>query len=153
MPAPTRTFPDARLEVADGVEAPEEVVAPLHSYALGHATGSPTHFVDAFRPTAHIEGIREGTFASWDLATYAALFSGPAADEDQRRRILDDVRVFGTVATATMTLHHGADTFTDVFLLVCEAGRWQIANKAYHRAPRDPAAEVPVPPSGDRDPR
>jgi len=32
-----------------------------------------------------------------------------------------------------MTLHHGADTFTDVFLLVCEGDRWQIANKVYDR--------------------
>ncbi len=32
-----------------------------------------------------------------------------------------------------MTLRHGADTFTDVFLLIrADAGRW-IANKAYHR--------------------
>ena len=34
-----------------------------------------------------------------------------------------------------MTLHHGADTFTDIFLLVRVDGSWRIANKAYHRAP------------------
>jgi hypothetical protein len=132
MPAASGS-PDARLEVAEGVEAAEAVLAPLHAYALGHATGSPDHFIEAFRPTAHIEGIRDGAFASWDLPTYCALFSGPAPDEHRRRRVVDDVRVFGSVATATMTLHHGADTFTDVFLLVSEAGRWQIANKVYHR--------------------
>jgi Putative lumazine-binding len=43
------------------------------------------------------------------------------------------VDVHGTVATASMTLSHGPDTFTDVFLLVLAEGRWQIANKAYHR--------------------
>jgi hypothetical protein len=126
-------FTDARLKVADGIDASESVLAPLHAYALGHATGSPDHFVEAFRPTAHIEGIRDGAFVSWDLPAYCALFSGPAPDEDRRRRIVDEVRVFGSVATATMTLHHGADTFTDVFLLVCEGDRWQIANKVYHR--------------------
>jgi hypothetical protein len=41
--------------------------------------------------------------------------------------------VHGTVATASMTLRHGADAFTDVFLLVHVDGRWRIANKAYHR--------------------
>jgi len=126
-------FSDARLAVADGVDADESVLAPLHAYALGHATGAPGHFLEAFRPTAHVEGIRDGAFVSWDLPAYCALFSGPAADEDQRRRIVDDVRVLGSVATATMTLHHGADTFTDVFLLVCEDNRWQIANKVYDR--------------------
>jgi hypothetical protein len=126
-------FSDARLAVADDVDADASVLAPLHAYALGHATGSPDHFLEAFRPTAHIEGIRDGAFVSWDLPAYCALFSGPAADEDQRRRIVDDVRLFGSVATATMTLHHGADTFTDLFLLVREDDRWQIANKVYDR--------------------
>jgi hypothetical protein len=126
-------FADARLTVADGIDASASVLVPVHAYALGHATGSPDHFVVAFRPTAHIEGIRDGAFVSWDLPAYCALFSGPAPDEDRRRRIVDEVRVFGSVATATMTLHHGADTFTDVFLLVREDDRWQIANKVYHR--------------------
>ena len=133
MTASAREFPDAHLSVDAGVDAPDAVLAPLHSYALGHATGSPDHFLDAFRPTAHVEGIRDGVFASWDLPAYCALFTGPAADEDQRRRIVDDVQVFGSVGCATMTLHHGADTFTDVFLLVLEGDRWQIANKVYHR--------------------
>jgi hypothetical protein len=46
---------------------------------------------------------------------------------------VDAVDVHGTVGTAAMTLQHGADTFTDVFLLVHADGRWRIANKAYHR--------------------
>lgn len=41
--------------------------------------------------------------------------------------------VHGTVATAVMTLQHGADTFSDIFLLVQADNRWRIANKAYHR--------------------
>jgi hypothetical protein len=53
-----------------------------------------------------------------------------------------------------MTLWHGADTFTDVFLLVHAGGHWRIANKAYHRrgtaAPSrhstsHPATEDPAP--------
>jgi hypothetical protein len=46
----------------------------------------------------------------------------------------DAVDVHGTVGTASMTLRHGADTFTDVFLLVHVDGGWRIANKAYHRS-------------------
>ncbi len=63
-----------------------------------------------------------------------SLFSGePAADESARSRRIDSVAVDGTVATASMTLWHGPDTFTDVFLLVLVDGSWKIANKAYHR--------------------
>lgn len=120
--------------LAPGV--PEEVLVPLHAYIAGHATGDAAHFREAFLPSAHVEGIREGAFTSWTLDDYCALFTGkPAPDEPQRRRRIDSVDVSGTVATARMTLWHGADTFTDVFLLVRTEGRWQIANKAYHRRP------------------
>jgi hypothetical protein len=133
--APTaQHFDDARLTVADAVQAADELLEPLHAYALGHATGSPDHFRRAFRPTAHIEGIRDGAFASWDLETYCALFDGPAVDEETRARTIDSVEPVGTIASATMTLRHGGDTFTDMFLLVQEAGSWRIANKGYHRA-------------------
>lgn len=131
-----REFPDARLAVADHVDAPMDVLAPLHAYALGHATGEARHFRRAFRAGAHIEGLRDGAFQSWNLATYCDLFDGPAPDETSRSRIVDDVQVAGTVATARMTLLHGDLRFTDVFLLVREEGAWRIANKLYHRADR-----------------
>jgi hypothetical protein len=114
--------------------ADDAVLEPLHAYIRGHATGDPAHFREAFLASAHIEGIRDGAFVSWPLDEYCALFGGrPAADEATRKRHIDDVRVYGTVASASMTLEHGADTFTDVFLLVRVDGGWRIANKVYHR--------------------
>jgi hypothetical protein len=133
MTSATTAFQDARLTVDRRVAAPDEVLEPLHAYALGHATGDPVHFRRAFRPTAHIEGIRDGAFASWDLDTYCGLFAGPAPDEQQRSRVVDSVQVVGTIAAATMTLHHGDNTFTDMFVLVRDADGWRIANKVYHR--------------------
>ena len=112
----------------------DAVLAPLHAYIRGHATGDASHFREAFLATAHVEGVRDGVFVSWPLDDYCALFTGrPAPDEATRTRRIDSVRVHGTVASASMTLHHGADTFTDIFLLVCGEGGWRIANKAYHR--------------------
>lgn len=136
MTATPRQFPDARLTVAEAVDVPPEVLEPLHAYALGHATGEPAHFRRAFRPTAHVEGLRDGAFHSWDLETYCALFDGPAADEETRSRVVDDVRLVESVASATMTLHHGESTFTDVFVLLGDADGWRIANKVYHRHQR-----------------
>lgn len=114
---------------------PPDVLEPLHAYLRGHATGDPAHFRRAFLPTAHVEGLRDGRFVSWGLDEYCSLFSGtPASDEPTRRRRIEHVRVDGTVGTATMTLWHGPDTFTDVFVLVRVQDGWRIANKAYHRA-------------------
>ena len=127
--------PDADIAVAVTVPAVDDsVLEPLRAYIRGHATGDPSHFRRAFRDGAHIEGVRDGVFVSWTLAEYCGLFTGkPAADEATRRRRIDSVRVHGTVASASMTLWHGADTFTDIFLLVAEGGEWRIANNAYHR--------------------
>lgn len=127
--------PEADIALAATTPAAgDDVLAPLWAYIRGHATGDPAHFREAFLPTAHIEGIREGAFTSWPLDDYCALFDGrPAPDEAARSRRVDAVDVHGTVATAVMTLQHGADTFSDIFLLVQADNRWRIANKAYHR--------------------
>ncbi|MGW6008593.1 nuclear transport factor 2 family protein [Streptomyces sp. NPDC055210] len=127
--------PEADIAVAATAPAvADAVLAPLRAYICGHATGDPGHFRAAFLPTAHVEGVRDGVFVSWPLDEYCALFDGrPAPDEPARSRRIDTVDVHGTVATATMTLRHGPDTFTDVFLLVRVDDRWRIANKAYHR--------------------
>ncbi|MGW3989493.1 nuclear transport factor 2 family protein [Streptomyces sp. NPDC004830] len=133
----TGTSADPQSDVAVAATAPgpdDAVLEPLRAYVRGHATGDPGHFRDAFLPTAHISGIREGGFVSWDLEEYCALFPGtPAPDEPTRRRRVDAVDVHGSVATASMTLWHGPDTFTDVFLLVRTGEEWRIADKAYHR--------------------
>ncbi|WP_459754737.1 nuclear transport factor 2 family protein [Streptomyces sennicomposti] len=133
--ADTPADPEADIAVAATVAAVEDAVfEPLRAYIRGHATGDPTHFRGAFLPTAHIEGLRDGAFVSWPLDEYCTFFGGrPAPDEPTRTRRIDAIDVHGTVATATMTLSHGADTFTDIFLLVRADGSWRIANKAYHR--------------------
>ncbi|HET6195214.1 MAG TPA: nuclear transport factor 2 family protein [Acetobacteraceae bacterium] len=131
---------EADIALAATTPAPgDDVLIPLRAYIRGHASGDPAHFREAFLPTAHIEGMRDGAFVSWSLDDYCALFSGrPAADEPGRRRRIDAVDIHGTVAMASMTLRHGPDTFTDIFLLVHDGSQWRIANKAYHRH-REPA--------------
>lgn len=110
------------------------VLEPLRHYAAGHATGNPQHFRDAFLATAHIEGLRDGQFVSWDLDAYCRHFTGaPAATEAEHRRTVDALNVHETVATAKMTLHHASAVFTDMFVLIRLAQGWRIANKVYHR--------------------
>ncbi|MEU6814597.1 nuclear transport factor 2 family protein [Streptomyces sp. NPDC046860] len=130
-----RGAPEADIAVAAAGPAPGDgVLGPLHAYIRGHASGDPAHFREAFLPGAHVEGVRDGVFVSWTLDEYCSLFRGsPAPDEEIRSRRVDSVGVHGGVANATMTLRHGADTFTDIFLLVRGDGGWRIANKAYHR--------------------
>jgi hypothetical protein len=105
----------------------------LEHYLQGHATGEAAHMREAFLPTAHIEGLREGKFTSWRLEEYCALFTGaPAADEAARRRSIDSIDVSGSAASAKATLIHGPVTFTDYFVLLKIDGVWKIANKVYY---------------------
>lgn len=126
------------LAVASAVSAQEssddaQIRAVIGTYFRGHATASADTMRSAFLPTAHIEGIRNGTFTSWTVDQYVGGFRGtPAADEASRRRVIDVVDRSGTAAMAKATLVHGATTFTDYFVLLKVDGRWLIANKVYH---------------------
>jgi hypothetical protein len=111
----------------------EDVLAPLRAYVRGHATGDPAHFRTAFLPTAHRGDQGRGVRVLAPRRLLRAVRRAAGPDEPARSRRIDAVDVHGSVATATMTLRHGADTFTDVFLLIQADGRWRIANKAYHR--------------------
>jgi hypothetical protein len=105
----------------------------IRLYFRGHATAVADTMRAAFLPTAHIEGLRNGTFTSWTVSEYTANFTGkPAADEANRKRTIDVIDISGTSAMAKATLVHGATTFTDYFVLLKVNGRWAIANKVYH---------------------
>ena len=107
--------------------------AAIGGYFQGHATGDPSLMREAFLPTAHIEGIRNGQFTSWTLDEYCALFNGkPAPDEELRQRTIDLIDVSGNSAMAKATLRHGATVFTDYFVLLSVDGQWKIANKVYY---------------------
>jgi hypothetical protein len=70
----------------------DAVLEPLRAYVRGHATGDPAHVRDAFLPTAHVEGLRDGVFVTWSLDEYCGLFPGRSApDESTRSRRIDDV--------------------------------------------------------------
>jgi hypothetical protein len=105
-------------------------------YLHGHATGNGDDMRNAFLPTAHIEGIRDGRFVSWTVEEYASRFGGtPAADEASRTRTIDTIDISGTAAMARATLVHGTTTFVDYFVLLKVDGQWRIANKVYSSAP------------------
>ena len=113
---------------------------PLEAYIKGHATGDAAYMRQAFLPTAHIEGIRDGKLLSWTADEYIAGFKGkPAEDEAKRKRSIDQVDVTGNAAMARVTLDYPNGTFTDYFVLLKVDGEWKTANKVWARAAK-PAA-------------
>ena len=127
---------------AIAVQSDEDTAArkPLEAYLQGHATGDGAYMRQAFLPTAHIEGIRDGKFLSWTADEYIAGFKGKVADDEaQRKRSIDSVEVSGNAAMARVTLDYPSGTFTDYFVLLKVDGEWKIANKVWTRNPK-PAA-------------
>jgi hypothetical protein len=123
--------PSEHSNAADAATAGIRTV--IEHYFKGHATGDPSYMREAFLPTAHIEGIRNGEFTSWTLDEYCALFKGkPAADEESRRRTIDLIDASGNSGLARATLEHGETVFTDYFVLLNVDGKWKIANKVYY---------------------
>jgi phosphoenolpyruvate carboxylase len=79
---------------------------------------------------------RDGQLLSRTLDEFVAGFNGKrAADEATRRRTIDHVAISGTAAMASVTLVHGATTFTDYFVLVKPNDEWKIASKVYSSRP------------------
>ena len=114
-----------------------EARKPLEAYLKGHASGDGAYMRQAFLPSAHIEGIRDGKFLSWTAEEYIAGFKGkPPADEAQRKRSIDAVDVSGNAAMARVTLDYPNGTFTDYFVLLKLDGEWKIANKVWARNPK-----------------
>ncbi len=125
------------IAVAQHAGEDAAVRKPLEAYLQGHATGDGAYMRQAFLPTAHIEGIRDGKFVSWTADEYIAGFKGkPAEDEAQRKRSIDQVDVNGNAAMARATLDYPGGTFTDYFVLLKVDGEWKIANKVWTRNPK-----------------
>ncbi len=113
----------------------QQAAEPIELYFQGHARDDAACMRRAFLPTAHIESMREGQFTSWPLEVYCQRFKNqPAADESSRQRRIDWIEVSGNAACARVTLVHGANTFTDYFVLLKTAEGWKIANKAFDAA-------------------
>ena len=112
------------------------VRAAVEQYFKGHATGTADEMRKAFLPTARIDAVRDGQLLSRTVDEFVAGFNGkPAADEATRRRTIDHVAISGTAAMASVTLVHGATTFTDYFVLLKPGSVWKIASKVYSSRP------------------
>ena len=117
----------------------EEALArvPLEDYLKGHATGDGSHMRKAFLPSAHIEGIREGKFASWTVDEHVATFSGkPSPEEAKRKHWIEKVEVTGSAAIGTIRFDYPATKITDYMVLLKVNGEWKIANKVYAFHPK-----------------
>ena len=124
-----------------GVSAQESekaaVRVPLENYIKGHETGDGEFMKKAFHTEGNLIFVREGKYTTRSFAEYIKGFDGkPAADEKDRKRVIESIDVAGNAAVARVILDYPAVKFVDYFTLLKIDGEWKIVNKSFYAEPK-----------------
>ena len=120
-------------------QSAEEAAAriPLENYLKGHATGDAEFMKKAFHPEAKLFWYRDGKLNQRTSADYIAGSSGkPAADEAQRKRWIESVKVTGNAGVGIIVLDYPTAKLTDYMSLLKIDGEWKIINKTFTSEPK-----------------
>lgn len=122
-------------QAANAEEAAARV--PLENYLKGHATGEGEYFKKAFHPEAKLFWYRDGKLMTRTSAEYIAGATGkPAADEAQRKRWIESVKITGNAGIAVIVLDYPTTKFVDYMSLLKVDGEWKIINKTFYAEPK-----------------
>lgn len=119
----------------------EEAAArvPLENYLKAHAMGDSEFMRKAFHPDAKVFSYRDGKLQQLTAAEFAARFTGkPAADEAQRKRWIESVKLTGNAGIGVIVLDYPQVKFTDYMSLLKVDGEWKIINKTFFAEPKTP---------------
>lgn len=107
---------------------------PLENYLKGHATGNGEFMKKAFFPDARMTYVNQGKLMVVPIGDYIARFSGkPPADEAQRKRHIESVKLTGNAGVGTIVLDYPDSKFVDYMTLLKVDGEWKIISKSFHR--------------------
>jgi len=109
----------------------------VEHYFRGHATGDGENFKKAFHPEAKLFWVRDGQLAQRTSAEYIAGASGkPAADEAERKRLIESIDISGNAAMAKVVLDYPHVRFVDYLSLLKIGDEWKIINKTFYAQPK-----------------
>lgn len=117
----------------------EETAArvPLENYLKGHATGDGEFMKKAFHPEAKLFWYRDGKLNQRTSADYIAGMAGkPAADEAQRKRWIESVKITSNAGVGVIVLDYPSAKLTDYMSLLKVDGEWKIINKTFTSEPK-----------------
>jgi hypothetical protein len=120
-------------------QSAEEAAArvPLENYLKGHATGDGEFMRKAFHTDAKVFSYRDGKLNQMTSAEFASRFTGkPAADEAQRKRWIESVKLTGNAGVGVIVLDYPTVKFTDYMSLLKVDGEWKIINKTFYTEPK-----------------
>ena len=110
---------------------------PLENYIQGHATGNGDFMRKAFHTEAKVMAFRDGKLTNITSEEFASRFNGkPAADEAQRKRVIESVEITGNAGVGKIVLDYPAVKFTDYMSLLKVGDEWKIVNKVFYAEPK-----------------
>jgi Putative lumazine-binding len=125
--------------LAQQATSQEEAAArvPLENYLKGHATGDAEYFKKAFHPESKLFWYRDGKLMTRTSAEYIAGASGkPAADEAQRKRWIESIKITGNAGIGVIVLDYPTTKFVDYMSLLKVDSEWKIINKTFYAEPK-----------------
>ena len=123
------------IQASSAEEAAARV--PLENYLKGHATGDGEHFKKAFYPESKLFWYRDGKLMTRTSAEYIAGATGkPAADEAQRKRWIESVKITGNAGVGIIVLDYPTTKYVDYMSLLKVDGEWKIVNKTFYAEPK-----------------
>src|SRR5262245_65998898 len=79
----------------------------------------------------------DGKLNQMTSAEFAGRFTGkPAADEAQRKRWIESVKLTGNAGVGVIVLDYPTVKFTDYMSLLKVDGEWKIINKTFYAEPK-----------------
>ena len=131
------------LGVAAQTSDKDAVRVPLENYIKGHETGSSEHMKKAFHTEGNLIFIRDGSYTTRSFADYVNGMSGkPAADEANRKRMIESIDVSGNAAFAKIVLDYPTTRFVDYMSLLKINGEWKIVSKVFYAEPKAKPADA-----------
>lgn len=122
---------------AQTAQEKELAKVPLNNYLQAQATGNGDLIRKSFYTEARIMTFSNGKLTNLGVEEFASRFNGKAAaDEAQRKRMIESFEVVGNAATAKIVLEYPTVKFVDYMNLLKIDGEWKIVNKTFHAEPK-----------------
>lgn len=110
----------------------QEIQTVLTYYLDGATNGDSVMFSKAFVPDGQMRFMRNDTIMNVVLKDFMARMRNTGIKQDRKTRI-DNIQVFGNVASAKLTIEYPTFYFHDIMSLLKTKDGWKIAGKIFYR--------------------
>jgi protease I len=110
----------------------QEIETVCTYYLDGGTNGDSVMFSKAFDPDGQMRFVRNDTLFNISLKDFMARTRNTGIKLNRKTKI-ENIQVFGTVATAKLTIEYPTFYFHDIMSLVKTKNGWKIVGKIFYR--------------------